>query len=96
MEILLLLLLPLLAIIPANIARAKGRSFWKWYVYGLLLFAIAMIHAMLIDENHQGINKNEEEINLDVLLKYKELLEEGLITREEFENKKRNLIGDNL
>jgi len=34
-----------LAFIPANIAKSKGRSFGAWYVYGFLLWIVAIIHA---------------------------------------------------
>jgi len=34
-----------LAFIPASIARSKGRSFGAWYVYGFLLWIVAVIHA---------------------------------------------------
>lgn len=40
----------LIATIPASIARNKGRSFWLWYLYGLVLFIVALIHALLLPE----------------------------------------------
>lgn len=41
-----------LAIIPAKIAENKGRSFWLWYVYGWLLFIVALIHAIVMKSNY--------------------------------------------
>lgn len=38
----------ILALIPASIAQSKGRGFWEWYVYALLLFLVALIHSLLI------------------------------------------------
>ena len=38
-------------IIPAVIARNKGRSFFPWYIYGVLLCLIALIHSLLMKEN---------------------------------------------
>lgn len=35
-------------IIPAFIARSKGRSFFAWYVYGVYLWLIALIHSIVI------------------------------------------------
>lgn len=47
MEVVLLLFL---ALIPAFIAKNKGRSFGVWYVYGVLLFIVALIHSLLISK----------------------------------------------
>ena len=38
------------AVIPAKIAKNKGRSFGVWWVYGVLLFIIALIHAITLKE----------------------------------------------
>ena len=43
-----LIVLLILALIPAWIASNKGRSFVKWYIYGLLLLIFALPHALLI------------------------------------------------
>lgn len=40
----------LLGLIPANIAKNKGRSFGLWWFYGWMLFIIALIHSLLIKE----------------------------------------------
>lgn len=37
----------LIGLIPASIAHSKGRSFFGWWVYGALLFIIALPHALL-------------------------------------------------
>lgn len=51
-EILATLLLSALGLglIPAIIALRKGRSFWTWWVYGAVLFFIALPHAILIEK----------------------------------------------
>ena len=36
----------LLALIPALIAKNKGRNFWLWMLYGFFLFLIALIHSL--------------------------------------------------
>ena len=41
-----LLILALLGLPPAIIASRKGGSFGMWWVYGALLFPIALIHAL--------------------------------------------------
>ncbi len=40
----------LLAIIPAKIAEKKGHSFVGFYVFGLLLWPIALIVSLVIGE----------------------------------------------
>jgi hypothetical protein len=37
-----------LGLVPAAIARKKGRPFLAWWVYGTLLFIIALPHALLM------------------------------------------------
>lgn len=38
----------LIGLIPAFIAQRKGRSFIIWWIYGTLLFIVALIHSMLM------------------------------------------------
>jgi len=44
----LLIAAALIGIIPAAIARGKGRSFFLWWIYGALLFIIALPHSILL------------------------------------------------
>lgn len=37
-----------LGLIPAYIAHKKGRGFYKWWIYGYVLWLIAMIHSLCI------------------------------------------------
>jgi membrane protein implicated in regulation of membrane protease activity len=46
MEILIFAIL--LGLIPAVIAKNKGRAFFPWWVYGVFLFIIALVHALLL------------------------------------------------
>ncbi len=39
-----------LGLIPAFIASRKGRSFWLWWLYGWMLFIVALIHSLVIKE----------------------------------------------
>ena len=43
-----LLVAAVLAIIPARIAAAKGRSFRLWWFYGWMLLIVALPHALLL------------------------------------------------
>ncbi|MCE7547267.1 zinc ribbon domain-containing protein [Klebsiella michiganensis] len=44
----ILVIAALLGLIPAFIAQSKGRSFGAWWLYGFLLFIIAIIHVLLV------------------------------------------------
>ncbi|NLK00580.1 MAG: zinc ribbon domain-containing protein [Clostridia bacterium] len=43
----------ILGIIPGMIARKKGRSFLGWYIYGVLLFIIALPHSLIMKSRYQ-------------------------------------------
>jgi hypothetical protein len=44
----LIILTAFLAVIPALIAKDKGKDFWTWYCYGFLLWIVALIHSLCI------------------------------------------------
>jgi hypothetical protein len=44
-----------LALLPAKIAESKGRSFGKWWVYGFLLWIIALPHSLLISKKKSNV-----------------------------------------
>ena len=46
-----LIILGLLACIPAKIAQGKGRNAVLWFVYGLFFFLIALIHSLFLKPN---------------------------------------------
>lgn len=78
----LLIIAILLALIPAYIAKNKGYSFFSWWVYGFLIFIVAIIHVCFIP------NKKKLEENIfNELKRYKKLLEEGIIEQSEYELK---------
>ncbi len=83
-----------LALIPANIARNKGYSFGLWWLYGWLLFIVAIIHVALIpDKNASAAGPAAPQVSsADELKGYKELLDMGAITQEEFDTKKKQLL----
>ena len=49
----------LLGLIPAAIARSKGRSFVAWWVYGSLLFIVALPHALLMEPNLAAVEARQ-------------------------------------
>lgn len=94
-----------LGFIPASIAKNKGYSFGLWWFYGWMLFIVAIIHVSLIpDKNAQQIPNNATphipyctpsnvgQSAVDELKKYKELKDQGVITEEEFQAKKEQLL----
>jgi uncharacterized membrane protein len=94
-----------LGLIPANIAKNKGYSFGLWWFYGWMLFIVAIIHVQFIpDKNAQQNNiiassnntynpsSNSGQSVADELKKYKDLLDQGVITEDEFQSKKEQLL----
>jgi len=53
----LLLISAVLGIIPALIAQSKGRSFFAWWIYGALLFIIALVHSLVIRKDVKAEEK---------------------------------------
>ncbi|MEM6381115.1 MAG: hypothetical protein AAF739_00440 [Pseudomonadota bacterium] len=43
------------ALIPAAIAKSKDRSFWLWYAYGVNLWIVALIHALVLSRPPQRV-----------------------------------------
>lgn len=43
----------ILAIIPAVIAKHKGRNFFTWYVYGYFLWLIALVHSIVMSKTKE-------------------------------------------
>lgn len=49
----------ILACIPAAIGKSKGDSFFVWWLYGVLLFPIALIHACTKNKDVKRIEQNK-------------------------------------
>lgn len=63
MEALLgLLICPVIAVIPAWIARRKGRSAWGFYLFGLCCFLPGLITALIISEDPAGIEQQRQRL----------------------------------
>lgn len=48
-----------LGLIPAVIAKNKGRNFLIWWIYGALLFIVAFIHALVIKPDLRELEKQK-------------------------------------
>jgi hypothetical protein len=47
------LMLLLIALLPASIARHKGRSFFTWYVGGILLWIVAFPASIMVSDRRR-------------------------------------------
>ena len=84
-----------LGLIPATIAKKKGRSFLLWWLYGWALFIVALIHSIVMEDRNAKVSpqwKGRTVSIADELEKYNALLEKGAITPREYEIKKRQLL----
>lgn len=83
--IFLLVIIFVILPIPARIASKKGYSYIGFLVFAIFFYPIALIVSLLIDD--KNLYKSESD-KADALIKYKQLLDEGVITQEEFDKKK--------
>ena len=83
-----LVLLLLIAIVPARIAKKKGYSYAGFYVFGIFVWPAALIFALCIKDR---ANEAAAE-GANALKAYKELLDSGAITQEEFDAKKAEIL----
>lgn len=50
-----LILAALLGLIPAAVARSKGRDFALWWLYGAALFIVALPHSLLLSPDRAAL-----------------------------------------
>ncbi len=46
------LFLLVIALIPASIAQKKGRSFILWYIFGVCLWFVAVVAALVVSDKN--------------------------------------------
>lgn len=49
----------LIGLLPAAIAQSKGRSFVAWWIYGALLFIVALPHALIMKADEKSIEQKK-------------------------------------
>lgn len=54
-----LILAILIGLIPAFIAQGKGKSFVLWWIYGALIFIVALPHSLIMKADQQSIEKQQ-------------------------------------
>lgn len=57
MEVFILAIL--LGLIPAAIAQGKGRSFVGFWIYGALLFIVALPHSLLMSSDPRSVEAKQ-------------------------------------
>ena len=82
--IFILVLWVVCAFVSGNMASKKGYNYNVFALLGLITGFIGVIVAAVLPDKRAG--------NADALLKYKELLDKGVITQEEFHKKKNELM----
>lgn len=55
----ILIIAALIGLIPAAIARNKGRSFVLWWIYGAAIFIVALPHALLAKPDNAAIEQQK-------------------------------------
>jgi hypothetical protein len=54
-----LLFAVLIGLIPTAIASGKGQNFVVWWIYGALIFIIALPHALLLTPDVRAIERRQ-------------------------------------
>ena len=54
-----LIIVALIGLLPAVIARSKGRSFVGWWVYGSAIFIVALPHSLLLKRDLRSIERRQ-------------------------------------
>lgn len=57
MDVLIIALI--IGIIPAFIAQNKGRSFFLWWIYGALLFIVALPHSLIMKSDQKALEEKQ-------------------------------------
>ena len=57
MEVFIIALL--IGLIPAFIAQGKGKLFVLWWIYGALIFIVALPHSLIMKADQQSIEKQQ-------------------------------------
>jgi hypothetical protein len=55
----LVILTVLIGLLPAYIAHRKGEVFWKWWLFGALLFIVALPVSLLLKPNVKALERRQ-------------------------------------
>lgn len=75
------------ACVVAAIAQRKGYSYWGFWLFGFFFFLPALVVVLLIGYKNAKLIDPAEELS-----KFKDLLDRGAITQEEYNRQKKALL----
>ena len=78
--------------LPAWIAQTKGHNFVLWWIYGALLFIVALPHSLMLKAEPKPAPKPTAVDVADELAKFADLKEKGAISEEEFQAQKARIM----
>jgi hypothetical protein len=55
----ILIISVLIGLIPAAIAKGKGKSFGLWWIYGAAIFIVALPHALIMRADERAIESKQ-------------------------------------
>lgn len=95
----LLLFWIIMGVVVGIIANSKGKSFFPWFFYGVMIWPVALTHIIVTKSENQKAAaapaaQETQGDPVDKLAKLAELKEKGVITEEEFQEQKRKLLGE--
>ena len=91
-------------LVSIPMAKKRNRNILVWVVFSLFIGWFAPLLLLLMGDNDEeevdedqaneknSISIKKENEYIDLLLKYKKLLDEGIITNNEFEEKKKQIM----
>jgi hypothetical protein len=57
-----LILAVFIGLVPASIARNKGKNFLLWWFYGFMMFIVALPHSLWIKPGNQKVGQEPEDM----------------------------------
>lgn len=84
----------ILGAITGNVGKKKGYSYGAFFALGFFLTVIGLIIALVMEDKNAKASPAVDAA--DSLIKYKRLLDDGAISKEEFDKKKSELLNGEI
>lgn len=88
----IIIICAIIGCLPAAIAQSKGHSFVGWWIYGALLFIVALPHSLMLKAEPKPAPKATATDAADELAKFADLRAKDAITEEEFQAQKARIM----